>query len=196
MIYFLVWSDRARADGFGELSWPKKARSKLVLWSRWPILTMVDDHGCWPKNGQNQKKNEKNIKFEFIFIWRIRGALMSPKSSVQTLVMTKLQIVPFSYHSETGSYGFKHTTHWKNDLNCLPCSPLSPTSINTLFFHFSRPVRSRYKFKSNLIDEISDDADQQSQGSGRNQSATPTGSHNNSFGAGDNNLTNNGNDQF
>jgi chromosome segregation ATPase len=59
-----------------------------------------------------------------------------------------------------------------------------------------RPVRSRYKFKSNLIDDISDDDDQQSQGSGRNQSATPTGSHNNSFGAGDNNLTNNGNDQF
>ena len=44
---------------------------------------------------------------------------MSPISSVQTLVMTKLQIVPFGYHSETGSYGFKHTTHCFSEVRLL-----------------------------------------------------------------------------
>ena len=39
--------------------------------------------------------------------------------------MTKLQIVPFGYHSETGSYGFKHTT-------------LSKSALTVLWIHFLR----------------------------------------------------------
>jgi len=42
----------------------------------------------------------------------VSGALMGLKSSVQTIVMANLQIVPFSYHFKTTVDVFKHTTQY------------------------------------------------------------------------------------
>ena len=71
-------------DEFRQLSWAWKSRLKLVFGQNdlfWPWLsTMVVDQ----KKVKIEKKIKKNIKFVFIFIWRIQGALMSLKSSVQT----------------------------------------------------------------------------------------------------------------
>ena len=53
----------------------------------WPWLsTMVVDQ----KMVKINLFFKKNVKFEFIFVWRIQGALMSLKSSVQTRFMVKM----------------------------------------------------------------------------------------------------------
>ena len=110
-------SNQASLDDFRELSLTLPVPFKLEMTCFWPILTMVVDHGCWPKYCQNEIFKFFLDIFESAAIWRSRGASMGPKSSVQTRVMIILQIVPFTNKSKWSVYTFKHTTHCKK--NCM-----------------------------------------------------------------------------